>query len=88
MDEDTILASVQNMGRLVIVREAPARGGFGGEIAPVVASKAIGFLDAPIQRVGAPCLPVPVSPILEEAYLPKKEGIVQAALGNAIGIEA
>jgi len=78
LDEDTILASVEKTGRLVIVHETPVRGGFGGEIAAVVANKALGFLDAPIQRVGAPWTPVPFGQILVDAYVPKEADIIQA----------
>jgi pyruvate dehydrogenase E1 component beta subunit len=78
LDEETILASVEKTGRLVIVHEAPVRGGFGGEIAAVVATRAFGYLDAPIQRVGAPWTPVPFGPTLEETYLPKESDIVKA----------
>ena len=79
LDEETILDSVEKTGRLVIAHEAPVRGGFGGEVAAVVANQAFGYLDAPIQRVGAPWTPVPFGPVLEEAYLPKEGDIVQAA---------
>ncbi len=79
LDEDTILESVQKTSRLVIVHEAPVRGGFGGEVAAVVAGKAFGYLDAPIQRVGAPWAPVPFSPPLEDAYIPKESDILRAA---------
>jgi pyruvate dehydrogenase E1 component beta subunit len=78
LDEETILASVEKTGRLVIVHEAPVRGGFGGEVAAVVANKALGFLDAPIQRVGAPWTPVPFGPVLVDAYVPKEADIIQA----------
>ncbi len=78
LDEETILASVEKTGRLVVVHEAPVRGGFGGEIAAVVANKALGFLDAPIQRVGAPWTPVPFGQILVDAYVPKEVDIIQA----------
>lgn len=78
LDEETILASVEKTGRLVIVHETPVRGGFGGEIAAVVANKALGFLDAPIQRVGAPWTPVPFGQILVDAYVPKEADIIQA----------
>ncbi len=78
LDEETILESVEKTGRLVVVHEAPVRGGFGGEIAAVVASKALGFLDAPIQRVGAPWTPVPFGPVLVDAYVPKEADIIQA----------
>lgn len=78
LDEDAVLDSVKKTGRLVIVHEAPVRGGFGGELAAVVASKAFGFLDAPIQRVGAPWAPVPFSPPLEDNYIPREDVIVKA----------
>ncbi|MCL4370711.1 MAG: alpha-ketoacid dehydrogenase subunit beta [Chloroflexi bacterium] len=79
LDEDTILEAVQKTSRLVIVHEAPVRGGFGAEVAAVVAGKAFGYLDAPIQRVGAPWAPVPFSPPLEDAYIPKESDILRAA---------
>jgi pyruvate dehydrogenase E1 component beta subunit len=78
LDEDTILASVEKTGRLVIVHEAPVRGGFGGEIAAVVANKGLGFLDAPIERVGAPWTPVPFGQVLVNAYVPKEDDIIRA----------
>jgi pyruvate dehydrogenase E1 component beta subunit len=79
LDEDTLLASVQKTGHLVIVHEAPVRGGFGGEVAAVVAEKALGYLDAPIKRVGAPWVPVPFSPTLEDAYVPREIDVIKAA---------
>jgi pyruvate/2-oxoglutarate/acetoin dehydrogenase E1 component len=80
LDEETILASVRKTGHLVIVHEAPVRGGFGGEVAAVVAEKALGYLDAPIKRVGAPWVPVPFSPTLEDAYVPQEADVVKAGL--------
>ncbi len=79
LDEETILASVRKTGHLLIVHEAPVRGGFGGEVAAVVAEKALGYLDAPIRRVGAPWVPVPFSPTLEDAYVPQEADVVKAA---------
>ena len=79
LDEDAILASVKKTGRAVIVHEAPKRGGFGAEVAAVIAEKAFGYLDAPVHRVGAPWVPVPFSPPLEDAYLPKASDVLQAA---------
>lgn len=78
LDEDAIIASVRKTGRLVIVHEAPKTGGFAGEVAAVVAEKAMGYLDAPIQRVAAPDTPVPFSPTLEDFYIPDENRIVQA----------
>ena len=78
LDEDTILTSVEKTGRVVIVHEAPVRGGIGGEVAAVVANRALGYLDAPIQRVGAPWTPVPFGPVLTDAYVPKEADIIHA----------
>ncbi len=85
LDEETILASVRKTGHLVIVHEAPLRGGFGGEVAAVVAEKALGYLDAPIKRVGAPWVPVPFSPTLEDAYVPQEADVVKAAMAVMAG---
>jgi pyruvate/2-oxoglutarate/acetoin dehydrogenase E1 component len=80
LDEEAVLASVRKTAHLVIVHEAPVRGGFGGEVAAVVAEKALGYLDAPIKRVGAPWVPIPFSPTLEDAYVPQEADIVKAGM--------
>jgi pyruvate/2-oxoglutarate/acetoin dehydrogenase E1 component len=79
LDKKTILQSVEKTGRVVIVHEAPTFGGFGGEIAAMIADEAFYSLDAPIKRVGAPFTPVPVSPILEKYYIPNAEKIAKTA---------
>ena len=35
-------------------------------------------LKAPIQRIGAPNVPVPFSPVLEKAYLPNSDKVIAA----------
>lgn len=79
LDEETIVRSACKTGRVIIVHEAPKFGGFGGEIAALIADKAFGCLDAPVLRLGAKETPVPFSPNLEEAYLPSVEDIIAAA---------
>lgn len=69
-DSDTILASVQKTGRVLIVHEAPQVCGIGAEIAAVIAQEAFRYLDAPVVRLTAPHTPVPFSPPLEDFYLP------------------
>jgi pyruvate dehydrogenase E1 component beta subunit len=78
LDADTIVASVGRTGRLVIVHEAPRTGGFGAEIAAVVAEHGLLALEAPIERVTAPDTIVPL-PRLERHYLPDPARIVAAA---------
>lgn len=80
LDMDTILASVRKTGRLVIAHEAVVTGGAGGEIAAQVQEAAFDYLDSPILRVGAPFTPVPATPVLEKAFLPGKEQVIDAVL--------
>ncbi len=80
LDKDTIVNSVNKTGRLVVVHEAVRTGGFGGEIAAIVAHDSFGYLDAPIERVTAPDTPVPFSYPMEDFYLPQDDDIVAAAL--------
>jgi pyruvate dehydrogenase E1 component beta subunit len=75
LDVDAIAESVARTGRAVIAHEAVAAGGFGAELAARIQEAAFDLLEAPIQRVGAPFTPVPVSPPLEDAYRPAAEQI-------------
>lgn len=77
-DAETILASVKKTGKAVIAHEACVKGGFGAEIASVIQEKVFGDLKRPIQRVGAPNVPVPFAPVLEDAYLPNDQDILKA----------
>ena len=69
-DLPTVADSVRRTGRLVVAHEAVQHGGFGAEIAAEVQEACLYDLDAPIVRVGAPFTPVPLSPSLEDAYVP------------------
>jgi acetoin:2,6-dichlorophenolindophenol oxidoreductase subunit beta len=79
LDLATIVESVRRTGRLVVAHEAVEHGGFGAEIVAQVQAAAFDYLDAPIERVGAPFAPIPLSPPLEDAYLPGAEDVVAAA---------
>ncbi len=79
LDLETIVRSVEKTNRLVIAHEAVEHGGFGAEIAAEVQAVAFDHLDAPIERVGAPFTPVPLSPPLEDAYIPGADDIYAAA---------
>jgi pyruvate dehydrogenase E1 component beta subunit len=78
IDLPTVVASVQKTNRLLIVHEAVTQGGLGAEIAAQVQQEAFDYLDAPIERVGAPYVPVPASLALEKAYVPDQSKIVAA----------
>jgi pyruvate/2-oxoglutarate/acetoin dehydrogenase E1 component len=76
IDWETIGASVQKTGRLVIVEEGPKTGGVGAELAAGVAER---WPATQISRVASPDVPVPFSPVLENAYRPDVARIIQAA---------
>jgi len=78
LDLDTIVDSVEETGRLVVVDEGYPRCGLASDIASEVAEHAFGALKAPIKKVTPPHTPVPFSPILEDAYIPDDDDIVEA----------
>jgi len=82
LDEASILASVERTGRAVIVHETWERGGYGGEIAALIADRAFGRLRGPVKRVGAKHTPIPFSPVLENFVLPQVDDIVAAVRGT------
>jgi pyruvate/2-oxoglutarate/acetoin dehydrogenase E1 component len=77
-DADSVLDSVENTGRLVVVDEAHPRCSMATDIAALVAQEAFDALQAPIQMVTAPHTPVPFSPALEDLYLPNAEKLAAA----------
>jgi acetoin:2,6-dichlorophenolindophenol oxidoreductase subunit beta len=78
LDEDTILESVENTGRLVVVDEATPRCSLATDIAALAASRAFGSLTAPVGMVNAPHTPVPFSAALEDQYIPDAQRVVNA----------
>lgn len=77
LDAETILASVAKTGRAVIVHEAPRTGGFGGEIAALIAEHCLYDLLAPVRRVTGWDTVFPLKRG-ESMYLPSVERIVGA----------
>ena len=69
-DKDMVLDSVSRTRRCLIVHEDLRTGGFGAEIAAVVADEAFLDLDAPVARVTMPDIPSPHHPKLMEWALP------------------
>ncbi len=76
LDKEAILRSVRKTGKILFLHEARKRGGVAGELAAIVGEEAFEHLDAPMRRVGAPEAHVPLSPPLEDAYLPSTEKVV------------
>ncbi len=78
LDMATILGSVEKTGRCVIVHEAPATGGYGGEIAARLAERGLLSLLAPVKRVAGYDTVMPL-PRLEHHYMPSPARIAAAA---------
>jgi len=78
LDIETIVESVKRTNRLITVEYSPKTGGVGAEIAALVVERAFDYLDAPITRVAAPDVPVPVSPPLGRMTVPTVEEIMEA----------
>lgn len=74
-DREAVLASVRKTHRCLIVHEDTLTAGFGAEIAAVVARDAFFSLDAPVERLAVPDVPLPYSVTLMKAVLPDAEKI-------------
>ncbi|MBL7202040.1 MAG: alpha-ketoacid dehydrogenase subunit beta [Anaerolineae bacterium] len=86
LDEETIIRSVSKTGRVLIVHEACKTGGYGGELAAVIAgSEAFDYLDAPIVRLAGRDMPIPYNRTLEYHTVPQVEHIAAAARQLAQG---
>ena len=79
LDREAILASVRKTRRLLVVHEAIKRGGYGGEIAALVAEEAFDDLDAPPRRLAGVETPIPYAAHLERGVIPQVEDIVRVA---------
>jgi 2-oxoisovalerate dehydrogenase E1 component len=77
-DHTAVLASVAATHRCLVVHEDNVTAGFGAEIAAVLAHQAFAELDAPVERLAMPDIPVPHSPTLMDAVLPSIATIVAA----------
>ena len=83
LDVETILSSVKKTGRVLLLHEDTLIGGFGGELAAIIAERAFEHLDAPIVRVASWDTPVPFAIPLEQGFLPK--GRLKAAVERLVG---
>jgi len=79
LDRDTIIESVKKTGRLLIVDEGYERCGVAGEIAMSILEDVFYHLNAPIERLTTPNVPIPFSPALEFPLIPDEKKIYQRA---------
>ncbi|MCH9650559.1 MAG: dehydrogenase E1 component subunit alpha/beta [Deltaproteobacteria bacterium] len=78
LDRETIVSSARKTGRVLVVHEAQMTGGFGAEIAAVVADEAFPWLDAPVRRLAYPDRPAPFAKNLEQELIPTKDRVLAA----------
>jgi len=79
LDRETVLASVRKTGKCVIVYEDNRFGGYGAEVAAIVAEEAFEYLDGPVVRVGGPDVPgVPYNHRLEDWFMVSPDQIAEA----------
>ena len=83
LDKATVLDSVKRTGRALLLHEDTLTGGFGGELAALIAEEAFDHLDAPIVRVASWDTPVPFAVPLEQGFLPK--GRLKEAVERVLG---
>ena len=70
-DKTCVLASVKKTGRAIVLHEDCMIGGFGADIAAILADECFEYLDAPIKRSASIDTPVPFAYSLEDNFLAK-----------------
>src|SRR5438552_19050274 len=83
LDKAAILASVRKTHRVLVVHEAIKRGGYGAEIAAMIAEEAFDELDAPPKRLAGLDTPIPYAQHLEKSARPQARDI--RAAGKELG---
>ena len=81
LDKETILESVKKTGRAVVIDEGHLSYGVTAEIASIISDEAFDYLDAPVKRLGAMDVPVPMMPLLEKATVPNEQQLVAMVKG-------
>ena len=74
-DKEAVLDSIKKTNRCLIVHEDAMTAGFGAEIAAVLASEGFSYLDAPVERLAMPDIPLPHNVELMESVVPSVEMI-------------
>jgi pyruvate dehydrogenase E1 component beta subunit len=80
---EAIAESVARTGRAVVVDEARQACSAASEIAATIAETAFGSLQAPVQRVAVPNVPIPYAPTMESYVIPD-EAEIEAAIRKVL----
>lgn len=78
LDWETVLASAERTGRVLVVHEAVRDFGAGAELAAHIGEEHFDLLRVPVKRLATPPVPMPFSPDLERTLLPNADSIVAA----------
>lgn len=79
LDEETMLSSIAKTKRVLILHEAPLRGGVGAELESLICERAFHELSAAPVRLASKMTPIPVHPNLEDAYLPSLKDVIESS---------
>lgn len=74
-DKEAVLASVKKTNKCLIVHEDVMTAGFGAEVAAVLVSEAFHELDAPVERIAMPDIPLPHNVALMKSVVPSVKNI-------------
>jgi 2-oxoisovalerate dehydrogenase E1 component beta subunit len=78
LDTETVFDSVRRTGKALVLHEDNLTGGFGAEVAALIAEHTFEHLDAPVRRLAALDTPIPFTPVLEQEYMPTEEDVLAA----------
>ncbi len=77
LDMETVIASVERIGRAAVVSEGCLTGGVAAELAARISEECFDYLEDPVIRIAAEDIPVPVSPGLESTSMPTPSFIAE-----------
>jgi pyruvate dehydrogenase E1 component beta subunit len=80
LDKQAILESARRTGKVIVVHEAPRRGGVGGDIAAMIMEEAYDDLDGPVMRIAGRNTPIPYNLNIEKVCVPSVEDVIEGVL--------
>jgi len=80
-DKQAVRDSIQKTNKCLIVHEDNATAGFGAELTAFIMQNCFNYLDAPVERITMPDIPVPYNINLMESVLPNSEKIASKIEG-------
>lgn len=80
LDRETVLETARKTGKVLVVHEDTLTGGFGAEVAALIAEHAFEHLDAPVRRLAGPDIPpMPYHKAMEDFFMPNRHKIAESA---------